>query len=1568
MSELRTHSASSSSSTTSFNIAPVIGAALAFASAHRPNSPASFSSSSSGTPIPNRRLPPHIIPSTRSRGQLARRNSTNLSQAQQQNIIIPSSSAAESHSVEPYTHTRSSSDVGRDLAKRGNRSRSPSRRREQTDYSERPLLGGLYFSDLVVVAFFYALNLVRTCGLAEIGDVLLKGLAWAIVALPKEFWRRWSLSANVYSTRTQRYGPSSTKATQQAFAGTPVPINRPDLTETSLPDRSDAQTPLGRTHRSQYGDLTSSISSASTVMPTGSSSATAQPDLLSPFPSSTEPAVPLPQQSSSAFSSFSEQQHQHEGHTQSTPAPQHKTPTHDQLSPFHHLIILLTRFACSNFPHLLPRVLFAEDTIGPLVRWRTGGGAAGLVREFGAESHQPYRSVRSSDLPSSERPSMEQATDDDDHEGGTSTRPSLPPPGPAPAFRAFWIGTDAHVPPQVRREREKPDPNRPQGASERAPTTILYLHGGGFSLGSVAFYAEALIRTLGKICILEQAASARCIAVEYDLAPAPSARFPAPLLQCLRCYAHLIEVEGIPAESITIAGDSAGANLAMGILLCLNGGEDVVKAASEPGVDLWGERDWSALPMPGQAVLISPWADLRPSKAITFERLRGAGAQAGGQTLPTEKDAAGQSTSSSEEAKLRDAISGFEWDYVLPETLLHFAQVYTGVMEVPRRVRGPIGWISHVCGIVGAALEKVEEDAARPAKRARGDAEAREAAAGSGAGLGSTLRWTRQALDTLGFTPAVGAFARVPRRMTMALKEMLDEPLLGFGSGSGAKTEADVDGGLLGRGGSSGAGGVGPGSSSVVQAAQGGGAVSVGSRATHGLAPLFPAQERRTETVPDTSDLFVPFTDVPAALKTEETTPSLSGQPTASASASARGGRVRTPEEAARLLDTSPLISPAIADWSSIRLERGMLVTWGERERLASDIQAWVRRIRTGVPTKEEEGGGGSALDDEEDLSETETEKGDNVSSSLRSGDWLVAAVEHGPGGVHAWPFVSMYLAGTETEREKGLELLARFIAQDPLAAPLAALHQASAAEQDDEKYDPAQRKDDDFGEGDDVDTFDDTPSSFSSSAGSMPSDSAPYGEETDEAWYRDSEALSGVRTSERVGGHSESQRGSGSGSGSGDYFRHQPFHARSSSRSTTTTRQHQQESVSDVATEEEEDSSEGSSSPEGRVTALGGAPAIELESSSVGLGLGPLPPPMLAPVATTRSGMAPQVQQTGSAAYARGYAGVPYASAPASSGAGSYSGYAYQSVPAPCYVEEAARRERERAQALALQQQEQQQQQQQYQHQYRAQQYQREERELTSEEDEEEDMSDLEDEEDEEEHRSRGLEDIEEVSEGALSPDSYPSSPTVSASASAFTQSLSALPIQMPVPMPSELGFYGFSHYTLPNREPEGLSDIMEEGSVLSASVTSGGVGGGPNDWPSSSGASSPSPIRGRQQQQVQGGPFMFGSGIAPAPTFGTVMAGEVGYMHSSYPMEGGESFEGVASEEGEIGGDEDEDEGETEAEAEEGDADNEGREDVRGSTSPGSSLRTVQLLQRRSSQSSIGSGGEKPKGDVWW
>jgi len=114
--------------------------------------------------------------------------------------------------------------------------------------------------------------------------------------------------------------------------------------------------------------------------------------------------------------------------------------------------------------------------------------------------------------------------------------------------------------------------------------TILYLHGGGYALGSPQAY-------LGFTGVLSDVSQTRILSVDYRLAPEDP--HPAAVQDAVSAYRWLLQ-QGILAESIIIGGDSAGGGLTFATLLKLK--------------EL-GEK------LPAAAFAISPWVDL----AVTGE-------------------------------------------------------------------------------------------------------------------------------------------------------------------------------------------------------------------------------------------------------------------------------------------------------------------------------------------------------------------------------------------------------------------------------------------------------------------------------------------------------------------------------------------------------------------------------------------------------------------------------------------------------------------------------------------------------------------------------------------------------------------------------------------------------------------------------------------------------------------------------------------------------------------------------------------------------------------------------------
>jgi len=108
---------------------------------------------------------------------------------------------------------------------------------------------------------------------------------------------------------------------------------------------------------------------------------------------------------------------------------------------------------------------------------------------------------------------------------------------------------------------------------------VLYLHGGGYVIGSVKTHRDLMAR-------LSRAAKARVLGLNYRLAPEHP--FPAAVDDAVAGYKWLL-AQGAKPGRIAIAGDSAGGGLAAATLVAI--------------------RD-AKLPTPAAGVLLSPWIDL----------------------------------------------------------------------------------------------------------------------------------------------------------------------------------------------------------------------------------------------------------------------------------------------------------------------------------------------------------------------------------------------------------------------------------------------------------------------------------------------------------------------------------------------------------------------------------------------------------------------------------------------------------------------------------------------------------------------------------------------------------------------------------------------------------------------------------------------------------------------------------------------------------------------------------------------------------------------------------------------
>jgi acetyl esterase/lipase len=147
---------------------------------------------------------------------------------------------------------------------------------------------------------------------------------------------------------------------------------------------------------------------------------------------------------------------------------------------------------------------------------------------------------------------------------GTATEPVE-----IPGLRAEWVTTPA---------------------TASGDAVILYIHGGGFTAGTVVAYRGLASR----YC---DAAGMRVLSFDYRLAPEEP--FPAALEDCVRAYLWLVLDHGTPPQRVGLVGDSAGGNLVIATMLQL-------REIGEP--------------LPAAAVCVSPVFDLALTGASVTAR------------------------------------------------------------------------------------------------------------------------------------------------------------------------------------------------------------------------------------------------------------------------------------------------------------------------------------------------------------------------------------------------------------------------------------------------------------------------------------------------------------------------------------------------------------------------------------------------------------------------------------------------------------------------------------------------------------------------------------------------------------------------------------------------------------------------------------------------------------------------------------------------------------------------------------------------------------------------------------
>ena len=113
-----------------------------------------------------------------------------------------------------------------------------------------------------------------------------------------------------------------------------------------------------------------------------------------------------------------------------------------------------------------------------------------------------------------------------------------------------------------------------------ADRVILYLHGGGYCMGSPSSHRRL-------VAALSTAAKARVLSLDYRLAPEHP--YPAAVDDAVAAYRWLL-AQGVPATRVAISGDSAGGGLTLATLLALRDAGDPLPAAGVP-LSAWTDME-----------------------------------------------------------------------------------------------------------------------------------------------------------------------------------------------------------------------------------------------------------------------------------------------------------------------------------------------------------------------------------------------------------------------------------------------------------------------------------------------------------------------------------------------------------------------------------------------------------------------------------------------------------------------------------------------------------------------------------------------------------------------------------------------------------------------------------------------------------------------------------------------------------------------------------------------------------------------------------------------------------------
>lgn len=168
---------------------------------------------------------------------------------------------------------------------------------------------------------------------------------------------------------------------------------------------------------------------------------------------------------------------------------------------------------------------------------------------------------------------------------------------PATSFFTGAIAPTATVKPAPMKGVWLPSPLAADSPDVRKEKVILHFPGGAFV---IAFGHESGGRPASEILTKHLKAS-KFFWAQYRLAADEETRFPAAIQDAVTYYQYVLSL-GVDPKNIIISGDSAGGNVALTLLRYL---------------EQSGQA--SGLPLPGGAIVFSPWVEVTPKAAQDYE-------------------------------------------------------------------------------------------------------------------------------------------------------------------------------------------------------------------------------------------------------------------------------------------------------------------------------------------------------------------------------------------------------------------------------------------------------------------------------------------------------------------------------------------------------------------------------------------------------------------------------------------------------------------------------------------------------------------------------------------------------------------------------------------------------------------------------------------------------------------------------------------------------------------------------------------------------------------------------------